>query len=244
MDADRLEGAGCRVLLVMRLVAQCPTNDAGKLTGALQRASLHDRAGHPARARLLAIAIEDVGNLLLRGIVQEIGGTHPALAHRHGEGAVRLKGKAALRPVELHRGHADVERHACDGIDAPISQQLLHPGKFPGDKGDTLLRRQRLAFPNGIGIAVEGKNLRALRRHRTGIAARAERAIHMNLAGVDGEGMKHFIEQNRDVTIQIGRSGHLPSPAIRWSSQRRTLLRINSGRSLLSTSVSGFQIWM
>ena len=48
MDTDRLESAGGRVFLVMRLVAQRAAHHGGELAGPLQRARIHDRAGDPA----------------------------------------------------------------------------------------------------------------------------------------------------------------------------------------------------
>ena len=223
----------------MRLVAQRPAHHGSKLPGPLQRPCIDDRAGDPARPRLLAIAIDDVGNILFRGGVEEIGRTHAALAHRHVERAVRLEGKAAFGPVELHRRHADIQRDARHATDAALGQQLLHPRKFAGDQRDTLFIGQRLPFPDRIGVAIKGKDLRASRRHGAGIAARAERAVDMPLARGNGERIEHFGQEDRDMR----RGAHLPPSAARCSSQRRTLLRISAGRSGLSTSASGFQIW-
>ena len=85
------------------------------------------RAATMARAiaagpRLLAIVLEDAGDLGLVGLVEEFGGGQPRLAHAHVERTVGLEGEAAVRPIELHRRDADIEGDGVDVPDATFSQ--------------------------------------------------------------------------------------------------------------------------
>ena len=81
-------------------------------------APLDDRAGDRARAPLFAVEMENVGEFRLRGVVDEIGGAYALALHAHVERAVVAEGEAALGPVELHRGDADVENDAVHGLEA------------------------------------------------------------------------------------------------------------------------------
>src|SRR5436190_23498757 len=69
VDPDRLEGAGRRILLHSRMVAERLAHDFGQLPRALDGPGGDDRPRDPARPRLLAIMIEDVGDLFLVRLV-------------------------------------------------------------------------------------------------------------------------------------------------------------------------------
>ncbi len=75
-----------------------------------------DGAGDSPRGALLAIKIKDVGERLRLQFIDQIGGAAPGPLHAHVERPVEAEGKAALRLVELHRRHADVER---DSVERP-----------------------------------------------------------------------------------------------------------------------------
>ena len=101
-------------LFMPGVMAERLAHHRGELGGAGQRARGDDRAGDLAGARLLAIVADDAGDLGLVGLVEEFGGGLARLAHPHVERAVVGESEAALGLVELHRRHADVERHAVD----------------------------------------------------------------------------------------------------------------------------------
>src|SRR3546814_7950847 len=68
-----------------------------------------------------------------------------------------------------------------------------------------------MPFGYGIGIAVEGKDLRTMVHHRRAIAARAEGAIDMTLARGNGERGQHFIKEAGN--MRCG-GGHLAPPRL------------------------------
>src|SRR3546814_18359938 len=74
-----------------------------------------------------------------------------------------------------------------------------------------LCSHKRMPFGYGIGIAVEGKDLRTMVHHRRAIAARAEGAIDMTLARGNGERGQHFIKE--DGNMRCG-GGHLAPPRL------------------------------
>ena len=107
--------------------------------------------------------IEHVGDLFLGRIVEEIGGARPVLAHPHVERTVGLEGEAALGLVELHRGDADIERHAVDLVDVAVGKRLTHPGETLRNKRQAPPARsgQGLAILDRLGIAIESEDLAA-----------------------------------------------------------------------------------
>ena len=201
MDAHRLEGAGRRVLLVVRLVAQCPAHHAGELAGGGERARRHDGARDAARLALLAIVIEHVGDRRLVGGVEEIGGALALAAHPHIERAVMHEGKAAFLPVELHRGDADVHHHRIDLRHADAGERGAHRGEALGMEHETALvsRCHRLACRDGIGIPVEGVHVCARLEKGTAVAARAEGCIDDRHARRRADRGDHLVEQHGDV---------------------------------------------
>jgi len=128
-----------------------------------------------------------------------------------------LEGEAALGLVELHRGDADVERHAVDRLHTVVGKRLTHPAETlrnqrqaPPARG-----RQSLAGSNRVRIAIEGEYTgRALVEDLLGIAAGAEGAVDMGLAGGDGEAVRDLVEKHR----LVGRRGEVHAPSPRSSS--------------------------
>jgi hypothetical protein len=83
------------------------------------------------RPPLLAVVVDDVGELALAAPVHHVGGALALLFHAHVERAVGAEGEAALGPVELHGGHADVQGDAVGGVDAACVQQRAMSPKRP-----------------------------------------------------------------------------------------------------------------
>src|SRR3546814_6056824 len=110
MDADRLKALRRGVLRRAGGMAQRLADHRRQFTGARQRPGSNDRPRDAARLTLVAIMIEDVGDLALVGAVEPVGGAFALLRHAHVERAVGLKGKAACPAIDLHRRYADVDR--------------------------------------------------------------------------------------------------------------------------------------
>ena len=147
----------------------------------------------------------------------------PALRHAHVERAVAAEREAAIRLVELHRRHADIEHDAIDAClgkfiepgERPVHQPQP-PGKRRGEVGSGL---------DGVGIAVDRHNVGAGGEQRPGIAACPKGAVDDGLAGARLERGRYLVEENRSVA---GRSAngvdlramarhHSVSPAARFA---------------------------
>ncbi len=85
-----------------------------------------DGAGDAPRRALFAVEIEDIGERLGFELIDQVGGAAPGALHAHVERAVEAEGKAALRLVELHGGHADVEHDAVKGCEIVFARRRLH----------------------------------------------------------------------------------------------------------------------
>src|SRR3546814_19576868 len=71
--------------------AQRLAEDRRQLAGTRQRPRGDDRARDAARLALVAIMIEDVGDLVLVGAVEPVGGAFAFLRHAHVERAIDRK---------------------------------------------------------------------------------------------------------------------------------------------------------
>lgn len=123
MHPQRLEGPGRRVPLAAP--ADGGGNELREFAGAADRpagAGAQNRPGDGAGAPLLAQGPENTGDVVLVRLVDEIGGARPVVAHPHVEGTVSAEGEATLGDVELRTGHAEVEGHAVDRVDAGVVQ--------------------------------------------------------------------------------------------------------------------------
>ena len=109
--------------------AKHAADDAGQLAGAGEGACGDDGARHAAALPFFAIMKKHIGNRAFIGGVDEIGGAFTLLAHPHIQRSVALKRKPALGAVELHRRHANVQRHAVNGGDSGGGEVAFHRGK-------------------------------------------------------------------------------------------------------------------
>ena len=158
---------------------------------------------------------QDIGDFGFVRMVDEIGGAGAFPGHAHVERPVALEGEAALGLVELHRGDADVEGDAVDPVDAVRGKRLTHPGESFRNKRQALPARgsQRLSCLDRFGIAIEGDDAgRSLIQDGLGVAARAERAVHMRLAGGDGERMDDLFGEDGNMGRDGGGGGHDATP--------------------------------
>ena len=100
--------------------------------------------------------------------------------------AVVREGKTARRIVDLHRGHAEIERHAVDGIDPAVGQQRLHVAKAPRYQmqAASIARLQVAIAFDRVGIPVDTPDDAVGRGQQgTGVAATAQRAVDVYGAG-------------------------------------------------------------
>ena len=126
-DAQGLEHARRR-MNAAGLLADERCDEIGELPRRLEGLApprLDDGAGDGAGAPLLAVVIEDVGELGLGGFVDEIGRARAAALHAHVERPVVAEREAALGLVDLHRGHADVEHDAVERIETLRLRDLV-----------------------------------------------------------------------------------------------------------------------
>ena len=229
--------------LLARPEAGGTADDRGQLAGPLERTSSDDRSGNGAGPRLLAIILEDADDLGLVGLVQELGRGQPGLAHPHVERTVGREGKAAVRPIELHRGDADIEGDGVDLPDAAISQHSVHLAEAFVDKGEAGVRDERTALVDRIGVAIERNHPpRPRPEHGARVAASSERAVDRGVAFAQGECGDHLVDQHRHMWgLSVAGAGHADAPL---SSRRKRAMSFKSSGMRLSASNSlGFQIW-
>src|SRR5918992_1290304 len=93
-------------------------NDLCELSGAsdwLGPARCDDLPRHALCESLLAIFANHTGQLVLRGLGDELLGARAAVRiHTHVERTVLRKAEAARRIVELRGGHTEIEQHAVN----------------------------------------------------------------------------------------------------------------------------------
>jgi hypothetical protein len=243
MDPDRLEGARGRILLLAGMMAGRLADDVGELAGALDRTGGDDGTCDAAGLGLLAIAVDDVRDDFLGSIVEEVGGALPFPAHPHVERPVGLEGEAAVGLVELHRGDADIEGHPVDLVNVAGGKRLAHPGETLRNKRQAPPARsgQSLAILDRFGIAIESDDSgRPFIQDGLAVAAGAERAVDMGLAGGHGESGNHLIEEHRDVRGGSVWARGRAHGAMPFSSRRYAAISRRSGPPT-SMAIRGFQ---
>jgi len=205
VDSDGLEGAGRRVGLHAGMVAERLADDGGEFAGAGQRSRGDDRPRHRPGARLVAIVADHPRDLGLVGFVEEVGGGLSRLAHPHVERPVLGEGEAAIGLVELHRRHADIQRHAVDRRQLAIRQRLVHPREALLDQGQPGVWDECRPVHDRTWIAIEADHSSRPRpEHGARVAASPERAVDMRFARIDGERSDDFIDQYRHVGLSGG----------------------------------------
>ena len=176
-----------------------------RLAGALAG----DRAGDLAGVALFAEVAEDRLEVARLGLVDEL--VRAALevgVHAHVQGRVVGVGEPARPRVDLHRRHAEVQQDDVR-FDALVAQLLetrderradearggLHVGcevgEALGGRGVAVDRDEGAARPDAIG-------------QQAGVAARAERAVDDDLAGLRIEQLDRLAGEHRHV-----RNGHV-----------------------------------
>jgi hypothetical protein len=133
--------------------------------------------------------IKDVGDLLLAGLGEDVGGAAAASLHPHVEGRVDGVGEAAVGLVQLQRRDPEVEEHPLRLRHSEIGQDL----------GDRVVHRVHQPYPRtegcepasgeleGLRIPVDAhdRRLRAAFQQRLGVAAHAQGGVDDDRSGLE-----------------------------------------------------------
>jgi hypothetical protein len=186
LDPERLEGAlggvspgtpsGCRDRVPDELHE--PGGPGERLTVPLPDDRLRDPSGEP----LLAVPLEDPGQLLDRVGVEHVGRGLPlGVVHPHVERGVLGVGEAAVADVELHRGDTEVEQHPVHVVVPQLGEHLgdlvVHRVHESGAAGVRL--QPGTGELEGVGVAVDADHVRlgAAGEDGLGVPAEAEGGV-------------------------------------------------------------------
>ena len=119
-----------------------------------------DRLGGPAGAVHLAVQAEDALQVFHPVGVHDVGGGHlTARIHPHVQrGVLETEREAALRRVELVRGHAQVGEDAVEA-DAIVPGVVLDETEVVVHQGQALVVR---CVQHGVPVTIEGDDARAI----------------------------------------------------------------------------------
>ena len=155
-DADRLEGALGRVTAgAAGRRGDGVAHDLGQLGGGGDGTGGDDRPGDAAGVALVAEGSEQAGQLLLVGVVHDVGGrARLALVHAHVEGGVVPVAEAAVGAVELGAADPQVEEHAAHRCRVQLFHDVVQ-GVEPGAvEADSVPEGLEPFGRRGEGVAV------------------------------------------------------------------------------------------
>ena len=176
----------------------------GERPAALRRG---DGAGDAAGESLFAQRADQRAELALRQAGDEVGGGFAVAAHPHVERSVLAERKPALGLVELHRRDAEVEGDAGDRPRLERPEQPLHVAERAGDQGQAaaVLRRQRLAALDRVGVAVDAEHAAARgAEDRLAIAAGAKGRVDIDRVVARAERGQNRVDQYGDMGRGFG----------------------------------------
>ena len=129
-DADGLERPRCGIDSRVAAARHRAARDVGQPPGGLDRrrgTRGHDGPCDAAGVPFLAELVDHVGQRLLVGVGQHLGGRRPGgRVHAHVQDLVALKAEPPARRVELHRRHPQVHQHALDRS-SPAARRAPRP---------------------------------------------------------------------------------------------------------------------
>jgi hypothetical protein len=158
-------------------------------------------AGHAASLLLLAIDLEDAGELGRLGLVDEIRRRRAIGSHAHVERTVAHQRESAIGLVHLHRRDAEIEGHA---VDRGVAEASVHPRERGLDQFEPSGRFQRRREAPGRGVAIEGDDVGAGVQKTAAIAARAEGAVDHGPPRRGFQRGEHLVQHDR----RVGRVRH------------------------------------
>ncbi len=155
----------------------------------------HQSFGNGTGAAFLAVNMQNIGQQIRRGLIDQLGRTHAVIAHPHVKRPVTHEGKPALSLIKLHGGHAKVENHAIDLRHISRRQQRAHIAETASYKAESVAKLSSEGIGCGLcrRVAVKSDNP-ALRRFKQSatITARAKCAIDIDSIVARRHGVKNF----------------------------------------------------
>ena len=212
-DPQRLEDALRRVAVAeARRRGNRGLDRVDELAGPLERllaAAASDRPRDLPRVALLAVLLEDRGQVALALLVHELARRELRVrVHAHVERRVDRVREAALREVDLHARDAEVEQH-CVGAHAVRGQLLEHDRELAAQ--EAALHRGALAEPLEVRarsrVPVDRDQLALaaqVGRQQLGVSAGAESRIHHRVARAHGERLPHLLCEDGNVVSRVG----------------------------------------
>ena len=213
IDAQRLKGALARAFhrLLPLALWQEPQGAPDRLDklprGRDGGFALHadDGACNALRVRFVGVFDQHGGQLLLAQLGEALGARHPrGGVEPQVERTVLLEGKAALRVVDLHGGHAEIGQHE---IKLHTRRDLVERREVHVPDGQNVLAEAQLQKPPaGLfqldRIDVDGVQMPLplkLLQHFRGVAAVAEGGVAARLAGPDPEHAENLLHHDGNV---------------------------------------------
>ena len=169
---------------------------SGGLNGRLLP-GLDNALGDPPGAFVLAIAEDDVRQLLLAQGVHQVPGCGALLAHAHIQGGVVVVGKAPLRRVQLVGGHPDVQEHPVHRVHALGPGKLPHLGEVaPHPDGLGVFPQPLPGSAHGVWVLVDGEQAPCgqLLHNGLGVAAAPHGAIYVQALWPDGQRLYRLLK--------------------------------------------------
>ena len=134
-----------------------------------------------------------------------VGSARTVAAHAHVERPIEAERKAALRLIELHRGHAEVEHDAVDGGKPTAFHNRFQFRKAILDQFEAALRlRHEIgAARDRALVAIDTDDACSRRREdQARVAAGAEGGVDIDAAGTDTEQLDGAAAEHGNVTGQ------------------------------------------
>ena len=159
----------------------------------------HDGAREPSRLSLLAEIKEDVREGFLVGAIDDIRGGRARGFHAHVQWPVEPERKSSRGLIDLHRRHADVERHAIEGGKARERRHRVEIGeaRLFEDQATRHFGDEASAPGDGVGVAIKRQHADAGRRQNGArIAPGAKCSVGVKPTGTHGETRENLVEEH------------------------------------------------
>ena len=207
-DPQRLKGAGRRVNLAAPPGRDRPGDDRRQLLCRRERRArpfAHDGAGNSPRPAVLAIGEDEVGQLVFRQGIDEIGRCRGRAGTKaHVERAGSVEGEATSRVGELVGRETEVKQHAVERREAGFARIPREVSEIPlaQDQPVAGCCHERRAARERRRVGVESEHAasgRAGRQQRPCMPTTAEGAIEVTSAGSGHQSGDCFRQQHRRV---------------------------------------------
>ena len=186
---------------------------AGQLQGGAQRPLADDAPGDGTAVALLAVAPEEVGQLLLGVGVDDVCRREALLgAEAHVQGSLGLEAEAPRLIGQLQAGEAEVEQHAVDRGEAVGAADVGQVAEVAFDKNGGIAEGSQAGAgeAQGAGVGVNAEKEAAGRgglQHGIGVAAGRYGAIDIEPPGLHGHGAQDLVHHHRCVAHGRRRDG-------------------------------------